>query len=153
LTFFKCRTNFENIKIDVITTFPRIEIKSKYKLILSLIGAPLTSDGELSAAFEKTKARISLKANKYIRNGIEHIKFEPVLLKLNLGKVLHLRLSNLFSGNPVLSEVVHTLLLNNSEFLLNDFYPHIERSLSESFTEIANKIAKEASLDELFPQN
>ncbi|KAL7015294.1 hypothetical protein ACKWTF_016389 [Chironomus riparius] len=149
----KLRTNFENIKIDVIASFPRLEIRSKYKLILSLLGAPITSDGDLLASFENAKARIGLKAQKYLRNGVEYIKFEPILLKINIGKVQTLKLSNLFNGNPVLSEVVHAILVSNSDFLLNDFYPHIEKSLSESFTDIANKITKEATFNELFPLN
>ena len=118
---------------------------------MSLLGAPITSDGDLYAVFDSAKARIGLKAQKYLRNGVEYIKFEPILLKINIGKVSALRLSNLFNGNPVLSEVVHALLVSNSDFLLNDFYPHIEKSLSELFTDVANKITKEATFDELFP--
>ena len=122
-------------------------------MILSLLGAPITSEGDLFGSFDNAKARIGLKAQKYLRNGVEYIKFEPIGLKINIGKVSGLKLSNLFNGNPVLSEVVHALLVSNSDFLLNDFYPHIEKSLSDAFTDIANKITKEATYDELFPPN
>lgn len=119
---------------------------------MSLLGAPIASEGDLYTVFENAKARIGLKAQKYLKNGQEYIKFEPILIKINIGKVQALKLSNLFNENPVLSEVVHAVLVSNSEFLLNDFYPHIEKSLSETITDLANKITKEATFNELFPK-
>jgi hypothetical protein len=128
-----------------------LEISGQYKFILSLLGAPLNSEGDLFTTFESSKARVSMKAQKYLRNGVEFLKFEPIYLKVQRGTVKNLKLTNLFGGNPVLGEIVNALLLTNSEFLLNDVYPQVEKTFSDTFTSIANRIANEASFDELFP--
>lgn len=92
-----------------------------------------------------------MKARLVNINGIDFMKIDPLVLKIHPGKTRILKLTNLFGGNPVLGEIVNALLVNNSEFLLNDAYPLIERQLSEPFTSLANRITSEASFDELFP--
>lgn len=100
---------------------------------------------------ENVKARVGMKARLLSINGLDFMKIDPLLLKIQPGQTRALKLSNLFGGNSVLGEIVNALLVNNSEFLLTDVYPQIERQLSETFTSIANRITSEASFSELFP--
>lgn len=92
-----------------------------------------------------------MKGRLFNQNGINYMKFDPIAIKVQQGKVKTLKLSNLFGGSPVLSEIVQSLLISNSDFLLNDMYPYIERSLSQIFTGLANKITADTSFDQVFP--
>ncbi|KAG5666673.1 hypothetical protein PVAND_014688 [Polypedilum vanderplanki] len=147
----KLRTNINDLKFDFIITFPRLNVKGNYNFVLSLLGAPLSSQGEIFGTIDEPKARVGLKAYKYLQNGQEYIKVEPIRINIQRGSIKSLKLTNLFGGSPVIGEIVNSLLVSNSEYLINDVYPHIETNLSELFTNIANRILIEATFDELFP--
>lgn len=147
----KLRANMGDLKFDIILSLPRLEVSGKYKFVLKLLTAPVQSDGDLFTIIDNSKARISLKGHLINRNGVEYVQFDPIQIKINRGTTKTLKLSNLFGGNNVLSEIVQSLLLNNSEFLLNDFNPYVEATLSRIFTGAANKLMLTASHDEFFP--
>lgn len=97
------------------------------------------------------KIRGSFKGHRQIRNGKEYVKFEPFQIKFNRGTVTQLRISNLFGGNKVLADIVHSLILSNQEFMLKNAYPHMEAKLSKLLTEISNTVIENSSFDEMFP--
>jgi Haemolymph juvenile hormone binding protein (JHBP) len=79
------------------------------------------------------------------------LSFDKFGIKIQPGQLMKVRLTNLFPGNVALEEIANGLISTNSDFLLNDIYPSLENSLSELFTSITNRIAVEATYDELFP--
>lgn len=91
-----------------------------------------------------------MRATKYQRNGQTFLNFERFLIKIQPGRN-NIKLTNLFQGSPGLEEIGNAFINGNSDFFLTDVYPSLETSLSEIFTNIANKITGEASFDELFP--
>jgi Haemolymph juvenile hormone binding protein (JHBP) len=91
-----------------------------------------------------------MRARKYQKNGQTFLNFEKFNIKIIPGQT-NIKLTNLFQGNPGLEEIGNAFINGNSDFFLTDVYPGIENSLSEMFTNIANKITGEASFDELFP--
>lgn len=97
------------------------------------------------------RARISMRAQRYQKNGKVYLHFEKFNIKIQPGQVKELRLKNLFQGNEALENIGNSFINGNSAFFLNDVYPSLENSLADLFTEIANKITGEASFDELFP--
>lgn len=99
---------------------------------------------------DNPRARISMRARTYNKNGQTFLNFERFLIKVQPGRT-NIKLTNLFQGQPGLEEIGNAFINGNSEFFLTDVYPSLEQSLSEKFTNIANKITSEASYDELFP--
>lgn len=91
-----------------------------------------------------------MRATKYQQNGQTFINFEKIGLKIQPGKFRNIKLENLFD-NPALEEIGHAFINSNSEFLLNDVYPDIEKNLSDLLTRVTNQITGQASFDELFP--
>lgn len=91
-----------------------------------------------------------MRARKYNKNGVTYLHFERFLIKIFIGKKT-IKLTNLFQGNPGLEQIGNAFINGNSDFFLTDVYPSIENSLSEFFTDTANRITGEASFDELFP--
>lgn len=148
---FFSSTNLKDFKIDIIIRLPRLELTGKYNFILQFLNAPVRSEGEFLSIVEGTKARINIKGFMVNKNGRQHLQFQPLQIKILPGTPKKLELSNLFGGNKILSEIVHALLLNNKEFLLNDITPYIEKELSKIFTIVANKAIADEPYDELFP--
>jgi hypothetical protein len=166
------RANLQELKFDFIISFPVLDIRGQYDLIFQLFGLSLKGKGELIAQFGMRnswsqlmrtrplffknlstagmRARISMRARPYSRNGQTFLNFEKFLIKIIPGRN-NIKLTNLFQGNPGLEEIGNAFINGNSDFFLTEIYPSLESQLSEIFTNIANKITGEASYDELFP--
>lgn len=147
----KMRANLNELKFDFIITFPNLDIRGKYDLIFRLFGFSLKGRGDIIANFQNTRARVSMKARKYLKNGEAFLNFEKFYIKIQPGQQRNIKLTNLFQGNPGLEEIGNAFINGNSEFFLTDVYPSLENSLADLFTNIANRITGDASFDELFP--
>lgn len=62
-------------------------------------------------------------------------------------------MDNLFNGDPVLGQVGNSFINENSKLFLTEITPGLEKSLSKTFTDIANTILKTTTYDEMFPEN
>jgi ABC-type thiamine transport system ATPase subunit len=101
---------------------------------------------------DNSRGRVTIRARVNNVNGVQYIKFDKILIKIQIGQVRKVNFSNLFGGNSaVLEEIANSLIQNQPEFLLQEIYPPIEEHLSQTFTAIANKIATSATFDEVFP--
>jgi hypothetical protein len=120
-------------------------------MIFNFLGTQIKSDGDYFTQFSGAKLRLSMKGHRYLKNGIEFIKFDPFDVKFNRGIVSQLKLTNLLGGNKFFGQIVHAMLENNQDFVLKNIYPQIEAGLSKTLTTIANQIVENASYDEMFP--
>lgn len=91
-----------------------------------------------------------MKGQKVMRDGEEYLEFDKMKLKIFIGKA-YLNLQNLFNNDPVLGRISNDIVNENAELFLNEIKPSLETSLSEKFTEIANKITLRFTYKELFP--
>lgn len=140
-----------DLKFDVLITLPKLDLKGHYDLQLFLIGAPIKSQGDIYMKLDNFRARVSMKATKYTKNGGEYIKFGKIGIKVHPGKVKSFKLTNLFNGQKALEEIVNAAFTDNSSYMLDNVYPSLEKNLGEHFTKIANEICSQATIDELFP--
>lgn len=90
-----------------------------------------------------------MKGNLIKQNGQDYLKFERMKMRISLGHA-KLHLGNLFSGSS-LGTITNDVINENTDLFLNEIRPSIENSLSEKFTEIANKITLKFTYQELFP--
>lgn len=74
-----------------------------------------------SLRLENPRARISMRAKKYQKNGQTFLNFEKFLIKIQVGKK-SIKLSNLFQGNPSLEEIGNSFINGNSDFFLSKFW-------------------------------
>ncbi|CAG9811071.1 unnamed protein product [Chironomus riparius] len=147
----KLRANVNDIKVDVIVNFPKLDIKANYDLIIKIFGQNLDNKGDGFIKLENARARVSLKGSKYSKDGKEYIKFDRFRLKVQPGTIRQLKLSNLFQNDRNIEEAANAFITANSDFLLQNVYPTIEKDLAELLTNVANELAKNATYDELFP--
>lgn len=141
----------KEFKFDVLVLLPKLDIHAKYKIYIQLLGQPLQSTGDYITQYTGAKIKISMKAHKYLRNGIEYARFEPYVIKFDRGTVSGLKVTNLFDSNKVLNEIAHNVVYNNQDALLSTLYPQLEASLSKSFTDIGNKMIENSPVEEMFP--
>ena len=135
----------------MIVKFPKLDIKTNYDLVIKIFGQNLDNKGEGFIKLENARARVALKGSKYLKDGKEYIKFERFRMKVQPGTIRQLKLSNLFQNDPNIEDAANAFIASNSEFLLQNVYPTIEKDLAELLTNVANELAKNATYDELFP--
>lgn len=139
--------------MDTIVTFPKLEIIGKYDTVIKLFGQNINyRDGEGHTIVENSRARVAMKGNLYERDGKEFLKFEKFRIKVQTGKIRQMKLTQLIDGgNGAIEEAANAFIQANSDFMLANVYPSIEKYLADLLTEIANEIVDKASFDELFP--
>lgn len=92
-----------------------------------------------------------MKGNIIKQDGQDYLKFDRMKMRISLGNA-KLHLGNLFSGGN-LGTITNDIINENTDVFLNEIRPSLENSLSEKFTEIANKITLKFTYQELFPLN
>ncbi|KAG5666670.1 hypothetical protein PVAND_014685 [Polypedilum vanderplanki] len=147
----KLRVNLNELKVDVLVGFPVLDIDGSYDLKIKLFGQNLDNRGEGSIKVENARARVAMKASLYNKNGQTYLKFDRFRVKVQPGILRKLKLSNLFNNDPNLVEAANSFINANSDFMLANVYPTIEKQLSEILTDAANELAATATFDELFP--
>ncbi|CAL7939391.1 unnamed protein product [Xylocopa violacea] len=146
------KADVENVVFNFKVGFDKLTFKGKYQIDATVLLLKLTGQGELTGTFTDYDSDVILKAHKVFRDNDTYLHFERMKIKLKIGKT-YLHLSNLFGGDTVLSAATHELLNNNNALLLEELTPVLEASLSDLFTDVANKITKSFTYKELFPND
>lgn len=94
--------------------------------------------GDMEGSFQNSRARVKMRANKYVKDGETYLKFERFHLKIQIGKN-KLLLKNLFNGDPNLGAIGNQFINENSELFLSEILPGLEKNLAEIFTKTANE--------------
>ncbi|KAL7015288.1 hypothetical protein ACKWTF_016384 [Chironomus riparius] len=147
----KLHANINDIKFDMLFSFPRINMKSNYQMIFGYLGAPMFSEGQMLETFTNTKVRVVLKGRLYPKNGQRYFKFDPIYFKIVENTISFVDFTNFFPTTSFIGPFVKNYFINNAEFLNSKVYPDFEKALSETFTYVANQVALSATFDEAFP--
>jgi hypothetical protein len=70
----------------------------KLKLLSIFIVLDIAGKGDMNGILENCRARVKMRATKYVKDGENYLKFEKFNLKIQIGKNT-LNLKNLFNGN------------------------------------------------------
>ena len=62
-------------------------------------------NGDMKGVFEKSKARVRMRAQKFQKNGQTYLKFDTFDIKIQPGGIRQVSLNNLFNGNKNLEEI------------------------------------------------
>lgn len=77
------------------TIYPYHCLKFLGNILLAVLD--IQGKGDMTGAMENSRARVRMKANKFVKNGQEYLKFEKFQIKIQIGKN-KLHLNNLFNG-------------------------------------------------------
>jgi hypothetical protein len=78
------------------------------------------------------------------------MKLNKITLKIQIEDA-KFNMTNLFNGDPVLSNIGNQFINENARLFLDELIPGLEKSLADIFGNIADEILSLASYDELFP--
>ncbi|CAO1314672.1 unnamed protein product [Diamesa serratosioi] len=147
----KLKMNLQNTTFEIIISLPRLEFTGKYNIKIRVLVVEFNGNGDMKGVFEKSKARVRMRARKYQKNGQTYMKFDTFNIKIQPG-TQQVLLTNLFKGNKNLEEIGNRFINENTQLFINEVVPGLEQNLAEIFTKTANEIVASASLDELFPE-
>lgn len=99
---------------------------------------------------DNMKADVRLRGNIEQIDGKNYLQFEKFDIKIYIEKS-HIDLQNLFAQDPLLGRALNEVVNDNSDLFLSEIIPSLEASLSEKFTNIANRITRSFTYEELFP--
>ena len=96
--------NLANTTFDIIISLPRIEFTGKFNVKMRVLVIEFNGSGDMKGVFEKSKARVRMRAQKYQKNGETYMKFDTFNIKIQTG-TQQVYLNNLFNGNKNLEEI------------------------------------------------
>ncbi|XP_014210395.2 protein takeout-like isoform X2 [Copidosoma floridanum] len=144
------KADTDNVKFTFKVGFDRLTFKGKYSIDARLLLLRLAGSGDLSGNFTDYKSDVILTARKIHRNNDTYLSFNKMKLDITI-KSAKVYLSNLFGGDPILGPASNEILNANSAIFLDELRPVLEQSLSDLFTNVANKITRSFTYNELFP--
>lgn len=147
----KIKTNLDDAKINVSVILPSLDVKGKYSLNMNILVLRIAGKGDISVTLNETKAILRMEYFTERVGDQDLVRFRPIDLKLKFDKA-RFYLSNLFNGDPTLERVGNDAINENPMVLLDEVKESFEQSLGEKFTEIANSVVKDATLNEIFPE-
>ncbi|KAL7015290.1 hypothetical protein ACKWTF_016386 [Chironomus riparius] len=147
----KLHVDINDIRFDMILSFPKIDMTANYQMIFNLFGAPLFSEGKMHEGLSNTKIRLIMKARLYNKNRQRYLKFDPFYFKILQNSVRFINFTNLFPNTILIGPIVQNYIVSNIDFFTRNIYPNFERAFTDTFTQVANKISVGATFDEAFP--
>lgn len=88
----------------MIISLPRLEFTGKFSVKMRILVIEFNGNGDMKGNFEKSKARVRMRARKYQKNGQTYMKFDTFSIKIKPG-TQQVYLNNLFNGNRNLEEI------------------------------------------------
>uniref|UniRef100_A0A336M337 CSON008823 protein n=1 Tax=Culicoides sonorensis TaxID=179676 RepID=A0A336M337_CULSO len=146
----KIKVDLDSLVFDFVIFLPKLQYKGKYSLKIKLLLLDIAGKGDVTGTLENTRARVRLRGVRYQKDGQTYMKFEKFLFKIQVASS-KIKLDNLFNGDPTLGQIGNTFINDNIDLFLSEVTPGLENSLARIFTEVANDILQEATLDEIFP--
>ncbi|XP_077289399.1 circadian clock-controlled protein daywake-like [Arctopsyche grandis] len=142
--------DLDSLQIKGRVYFPRLEFDGKYDLDARLLAIPVHGKGHIETNATKCFAEILLQGKLEEKNGKEYLKFSSVTTDIEV-QDYSLHITNLFNGDQQLDSIANEVLNQNKGEFLRASKPFIERTCSNLFKKIANRISGSFPLDELLP--
>lgn len=152
---FKVRdleANTDDVFFTFKVSFDKLNFHGKYQIDARLLLLKLTGQGEVVGNFTGYDSDVVLKAQKVYRDNEVYLHFDRMKLTIRISNS-NVYLSNLFGGDPILGPASNEIINANSALLLEEIRPVMESSLADLFTDVANKIVRTFTYNELFPEN
>lgn len=146
----KVKVDIDTPLINVQVALPNIFVEGNYEIDGKILLLPIRGSGLLKGNFSDCLGTCKIKGERYFENGVEKVRIVDFRMKIlvNRGSV---KLDNLFNGEQVLADVVHSAINNNFQLFMKEISPLLETALADAFRNIADKIVQQFSYAQLFP--
>ncbi|XP_075236822.1 protein takeout-like [Lycorma delicatula] len=130
---------------------PHLTFDAQYDVNARILVVPVKGKGPIKANATDVVGDVVLKARKVKREGETYIEFKSIDIDLKIENY-SVRLENLFNGDKALGDAVNVALNENKKDFMKALKPIVEKVVGEIVLDIANKITKNFTYDELFPK-
>ncbi|CAK1585304.1 unnamed protein product [Parnassius mnemosyne] len=141
---------FENNEADI-TLHCDILIKGKYKANGQILIVSLNGDGDAKLKITDVLLKAKLKFADKVRDGVTHYDVKHYKVSYMIRDKVHFDLTNLFKGNPEISQTVLTFLNENWKEVVNEFGgPIVDFVINLAFKNVQQffkKIPKDELID------
>ncbi|XP_014472151.1 PREDICTED: protein takeout-like isoform X2 [Dinoponera quadriceps] len=149
----------DNLKVDINKllftynlTFSKLEFQGKYSIDAKILLFQLKGAGNLNGTFRDYRGNVVMKAKRIHKDNDTYLHFDKMKYGIYINKLL-INLNNLFNGDKLLGDATNELLNENHDLILQDITPLLQNSLENLFLDVANKITRTFTYNELFPEN
>ncbi|XP_076644822.1 circadian clock-controlled protein daywake [Halictus rubicundus] len=147
----KIRANIDTLRFVIELDLPNLALEGDYEIDGKVILLRLQGSGPVFGNFTNCKAKVKLQAattkGKDGQNLVNIVDFKT---RIAVGSG-HLKLNNLFGGDPALGEAVNVAINSNFDAFIKEIQPSLESAISDTFLQIANSILTQFSYETLFP--
>ncbi|CAK9833903.1 Putative beta-carotene-binding protein [Anthophora retusa] len=135
-------------QIDIDLTFPESRMEAIYNITARIL-VPIVGKGPISLTAKDVNAIVKTTFKIVDHNGKRYIYFPSMTTRLNVKDfTVKFEVTNF---DKTLQEAVSQALGSSHQEVLEATTPNIEKAISERCLELANKICKHFTYDELFP--
>ncbi|KAF2902024.1 hypothetical protein ILUMI_04161 [Ignelater luminosus] len=144
----KVSKNYFRFKVN----HPNIYVEGDYEIDSKILILELKGKGRFHLNITDFAYDSILKGEVVTENGVKHLKFEKMKMKIGFGSG-NILLENLFNGDPVLGKGANDAINDNIGTFFEELRPNFEDVLSTRFTDTANKITETFEYEDLFPKS
>ncbi|XP_011498701.1 PREDICTED: uncharacterized protein LOC105362873 [Ceratosolen solmsi marchali] len=137
-------------RIDVEIIFPKISMDSDYNVKAKII-VPINEKGPIKCTTNDVNAKVSIKFQITERRGQRLIYFPSMTTKLMITDYIADFESNDGGKTNPVTEAINSILVSSKEEIITSMTPNLEKAISEKVLNVANRICKHFTYDELFP--
>ncbi|XP_076238609.1 circadian clock-controlled protein daywake [Calliopsis andreniformis] len=150
-TVQRLKANVETLRFVVELGFSKLSIEGDYDVDGKVILLRLQGSGPMTGNFSDCKGLVKLQAERTQgADGQTYVRMVEFKTKISVGQG-HLKLNNLFGGDPVLGDAINTAINSNFDSFIKELQPSIESAISDTFLKIANSVLTQFTYNSLFP--
>lgn len=142
------KIDLKNQKIDFELNFNKVYMDADYDVKAKIL-VPIKEKGPIKTIAENVNAKVSLKLQIVERRGGKYVYFPTMATKLTI-KDYEANFMPGAEANPI-TQAINSVLLTSRQEIIASMTPNIEKAISRKALEVANKMCKHYTYDELFP--
>ncbi|XP_046743266.1 putative beta-carotene-binding protein [Diprion similis] len=153
LSNFKCNflhVDLEKHTIDMQLTFPQIKLEAEYNVTTRIVNVPINGIGPMKIITDAVGAKVNMKFRLVQHKGAEYLIFSSMTTNLDI-KDYTSHFTPREGPDGALAEGINAALQDNRQEIIATIKPNLEQVISERVLQLANRICKHFTFDELFP--
>ncbi|XP_057337492.1 uncharacterized protein LOC130675686 [Microplitis mediator] len=143
------KMNIETKTIDLDIYFKNVQLEGDYDVTAKII-VPVTGKGPIKIDAESVSAKVTIIYRLVNTKKGQRMHFTSMTCKLKIGSY-HSKFVAREGPDATFSEAINSVINNSQQEILEGIIPSLERSISKKVLELSNKITKNFTYEELFP--
>lgn len=145
------RMDLNNLTMQIQMLVPSLKLTADYEMEGKLLMLPAVGNGDCTLKFTDVTIACHTAFKLVNRKGEDFLEVQDLKWTLDAG-TSHFQFNNMFNGDKILGDTVNRFLNENSREAFQAYKYLPERAFSLIFRDISNKVYRQFSFTELFPE-